>query len=472
MNDDHCSVPFDPETSRAVLTLAPETPTPTTPAIGADMGAAPAGADTPRAAARRAVEGIWRIEASRVVAAAMRLVRDFDTAEDLAQEALIAAVETWSKRGIPDRPGAWLVTTVRRRALDWLRHRRTAAAKAGPLGFELDLRHETASDAHTARIEADRDDPLGDELLALMFTACHPLLAPEGRAALTLRTVGGLTTEEIARAYLTPVPTVAQRIVRAKRTLTAARVPFEVPRGAELKARLASVLEVLYLMFNEGYSATAGRDWMRPALAEEALRLGRVLAGRMPRESEVQGLVALMELQDSRFPARLAPDGEPILLLDQDRGRWDRLLIRRGLAALARAERLPGPLGPYALQAAIAACHARATSASETDWPRIAALYDALAATAPSPVVTLNRAVAVAMAFGPAAGLAIADALTGDPALARYHLLPAVRGDLLLRLGRDEEAKNELERAAALTRNDRERTLLLQRTAACRSASR
>jgi RNA polymerase sigma-70 factor (ECF subfamily) len=395
------------------------------------------------------------------------MVRDVGLAEDLAQDALVVALEKWPRSGVPDNPGAWLMATAKHRAIDLLRRGPLLERKHQELGREIEARRELAG------IELDDaiDDPVGDDLLRLMLTACHPVLAAESRVALTLRLLGGLTTEEIARAFLVPEPTVAQRIVRAKRTLREARVPFEVPRGAELAARLSSVLEVLYLVFNEGYSATAGGDWVRPALCEEALRLGRVLAELAPGEPEVHGLMALMEIQASRLRARVGPSGEPILLLDQDRARWDHLLVGRGLAALARAEALGGALGPYALQAAIAACHARARTAAATDWTRIAALYAALAQLAPSPVVELNRAVAVAMALGPAAGLEIVDALTGEPALASYHLLPSVRGDLLAKLGRLEEARAELERAASLTRNARERELLLGRAAACARGS-
>jgi RNA polymerase sigma-70 factor (ECF subfamily) len=395
------------------------------------------------------------------------MVRDVGLAEDLAQDALVVALEKWPRSGVPDNPGAWLMATAKHRAIDLLRRGPLLERKHQELGREIEARRELAG------IELDDaiDDPVGDDLLRLMLTACHPVLAAESRVALTLRLLGGLTTEEIARAFLVPEPTVAQRIVRAKRTLREARVPFEVPRGAELAARLSSVLEVLYLVFNEGYSATAGGDWVRPALCEEALRLGRVLAELAPGEPEVHGLMALMEIQASRLRARVGPSGEPILLLDQDRARWDHLLVGRGLAALARAEALGGALGPYALQAAIAAFHARARTAAATDWTRIAALYAALAQLAPSPVVELNRAVAVAMALGPAAGLEIVDALTGEPALASYHLLPSVRGDLLAKLGRLEEARAELERAASLTRNARERELLLGRAAACARGS-
>jgi RNA polymerase sigma-70 factor (ECF subfamily) len=411
----------------------------------------------------RAIDAVWRIESARLIAGLARIVRDVGLAEDLAQDALVAALERWPESGVPDKPGAWLMAAAKHRAIDRLRRGKLLERKHEELGRELEAQQEMAvTDLDTAI-----DDDVGDDLLRLMFVACHPLLSAEARVALTLRLLGGLTTEEIARAFLVPEPTVAQRIVRAKRTLAEARVPFEVPRGAELAARLASVLEVLYLVFNEGYSATAGDDWMRPALCDEALRLGRILAELAPREPEVHGLVALMEIQASRSGARVGPSGEPVLLLEQDRARWDQLLIRRGLAALSRAEELGGALGPYALQAAIAACHARARTPAETDWTRIAALYAALAQLAPSPVVELNRAVALAMAFGPAAGLELVDALATEPSLKGYHLLPSVRGDLLAKLGRFDEARAECERAAALTRNARERELLLERAAAC-----
>ncbi|TCO81707.1 RNA polymerase ECF family sigma subunit [Plasticicumulans lactativorans] len=416
----------------------------------------------------RSVEAIWRIESAKLVGALARLLRDVGLAEELAQDALVAALEQWPVDGIPERPGAWLMATAKHRAIDHLRRRALLERKHAALGRE----HEAEQAAlAAASFDAALDDDIGDDLLRLVFTACHPVLSREARVALTLRLLGGLSTAEIARAFLVPEATVAQRIVRAKRTLAEARVPFEVPRGPGLAARLSSVLEVVYLIFNEGYAATAGDDWMRPALCEEALRLGRILAGLAPQEPEVHGLVALMEIQASRARARTGPAGEPVLLLDQDRGRWDQLLIRRGLAALARAEALGGALGPYALQAAIAACHARARTPTETDWARIAALYDALAELAPSPVVELNRAVALAMAFGPEAGLELADALLAEPALQRYHLLPSVRGDLLARLGRHAEARAEFERAAALTRNGRERELLLARAAACAGAA-
>src|SRR5207249_2456207 len=383
-------------------------------------------------------------------------------AEDLAQDALVAALEQWPESGIPDNPGAWLMTTAKRRAIDLWRRNTRLERRHEELGRELEIQQKMAA----MDLDAAIDDPVGDDLLRLVFICCHPVLSKEGRVALTLRLLGGLTTEEIARAFLITEPAVAQRIVRAKRTLAETRVPFEVPRKDELAARLASVLEVVYLVFNEGYSATAGDEWMRPALCEEALRLGRILAELAPREPEVHGIVALMEIQASRAAARIGPSGEPILLLDQDRSRWDHLLVRRGLAALSRAEQLGGRLGPYGLQAAIAACHARSRTAGETDWAGIAALYDALAQIAPSPVVELNRAVAVAMAFSPAEGLALVDALVSEPALEHYHLLPAVRGDLLVKLGRLDEARVEFERAASLTRNAREKKLLLDRAAA------
>jgi len=412
----------------------------------------------------RAIDAVFRIESARLIAGLARIVRDVGVAEELAQDALVAALERWPAAGIPDNPGAWLMATAKHRAIDLLRRRTLLERKHEEIGRQIEARQEqTAADLDDA-IEAD----VGDDLLRLIFTACHPVFSSEARVALTLRLLGGLTTEEIARAFLVPEPTVAQRIVRAKRTLAEARVPFEVPRGRELAARLSSVLEVLYLVFNEGYSATAGDDWMRPALCEDALRLGRILAELAPKEPEVHGLVALMEIQASRSAARVGPSGEPVLLLDQNRARWDQLLIRRGLAALERAEELGGALGPYALQAAIAACHARALTPEETNWARIVALYDALARLAPSPVVDLNRAVAVAMTSGPAAGLELVDALTSEPSLKGYHLLPSVRGDLLAKLGRFEEAGAEFERAAALTRNARERALLLERAAACR----
>jgi len=407
----------------------------------------------------RAIDAVWRIESARLIAGLTRIVRDVGLAEELAQDALVAALEQWPKAGVPDNPGAWLMATAKHRAIDLWRREKLLERKHQELGRELELQQELA----VPDFEAAIDDPVGDDLLRLLFISCHPILSPEARAALTLRLLGGLTTEEIARAFLTSQPTIAQRIVRAKRSLAEARVPFEVPRGAELGARLASVVEVIYLIFNEGYSATGGGDWMRPALCDEALRLGRILAELAPNEPEVHGLVALMEIQSSRLRARTGPTGEPILLLDQNRARWDQLLIRRGFSALDRAEKLRAELGPYTLQAAIAACHARASTAAETDWRRIAALYQALAERVPSPVVELNRAVAVSMAEGPAAGLAIVDALASEPSLKNYHLLPSVRGDLLAKLGRLEEARAEFEKAAALTRNTRERELLLDR---------
>jgi len=415
--------------------------------------------------AHRAIEAVWRIESARLIAGLARLVGDVGVAEDLAQDALVAALETWPEAGVPDNPGAWLMATAKHRALDQLRRGPMLDRKHAELGRDLEERQERA----VSDIETAADDDFGDDMLRLIFTACHPVLATEARVALTLRLLGGLTTAEIARAFLVPEPTVAQRIVRAKRTLREARVPVEAPRGADRAARLASVLEVLYLVFNEGYSATGGEDWVRPALAEDALRLGRILAELATEEPEVHGLVALMELQASRLGARVGPAGEPVLLQDQDRARWDQLLIRRGLAALERAEALEArggfALGPYALQAEIAACHARARAVEDTDWTRITALYDALAQLAPSPVVELNRAVAYAMAFGPAAGLEIADRLVDDPALARYHLLPAVRADFLAKLGRYREALAETEQAAGLATNAREKQLLVDRAA-------
>ncbi|HET7426654.1 MAG TPA: RNA polymerase sigma factor [Gemmatimonadales bacterium] len=409
----------------------------------------------------RAIDAVWRIESARLIAGLTRLVGDVGAAEDLAQDALVAALEKWPAAGVPDNPGAWLMATAKHRAIDIIRRRSMLDRKHQQLGHELEAQQE----AVVADLDAAIDDHVGDDLLRLMFVACHPVLPMEARVALTLRLLGGLTTGEIARAFLVPETTVAQRIVRAKRTLADAKVPFEVPRGAELDARLGAVLGVIYLIFNEGYSATAGDDWMRPTLCQEALRLGRVLAGLAPSEPEVHGLVALMEIQASRSAARVTASGEPVLLLEQDRGRWDQLLIRRGLAALTRAEELGGAHGPYALQAAIAACHARARSPDATDWERIATLYDELAQRTPSPVVELNRAVAVGMARGPAAGLELADALQSESSLKSYHLLPSVRGDLLSKLGRSEEARAEFERAASLTQNARERTLLLQRAA-------
>jgi len=407
----------------------------------------------------RAIDAVWRIESAKIIGGVARMVRDVGLAEELAQEALLSALEAWPATGIPDNPGAWLMATAKNRALDHFRHRKLTERKHEELARELEIEQELAVPDYTAAL----DDDIGDDLLRLMFTACHPVLSTEARVALTLRLLGGLTTDEIARAFLVSEATIAQRIVRAKRTLSEAHVPFEVPRKEELAQRLASSLEVIYLVFNEGYSATAGDDWMRPQLCEEALRLGRILAELTPNEPEVHGLVALMEIQASRLKARTGRGGEPVLLLDQNRARWDPLLIRRGLAALARAESLGGTLGPYALQAAIAACHARATIAEATDWERIAALYDALAGLAPSPVVELNRAVAVTMAFGAAEGLALVDRLQSERVLADYHLLPAVRGDLLEKLGRREEAATEFKRAAGMTRNGRERELLLKR---------
>jgi RNA polymerase sigma factor (sigma-70 family) len=415
----------------------------------------------------RAIDAVWRIESARVIAGVARIVRDVGLAEELAQDALVAALEQWPDQGVPRNPGAWLMGTAKHRAIDLLRRRERLERKLEELGQGLEAEQEGTASEFDAALD---EDQIADDLLRLMFVSCHPVLSTEARVALTLRLLGGLTTGEIARAFLVPESTVAQRVVRAKRTLAEAHVPFEVPVGAELGARLSSVLEVLYLVFNEGYAATAGDDWMRPALCEEALRLGRVLAELLPREPEVHGLVALMEIQASRSRARTGPSGEPVLLLDQDRGRWDHLLIRRGLLALARAEELGGALGPYTLQASIAACHGRARTAEETDWMRIAALYDALARLAPSPVVELNRAVAHAMAFGPATGLELVDVLTSEPALREYHLLPSVRGDLLAKLGRLPEAREEFERAASLTRNERERRLLLERAAACVTA--
>ncbi|HEY8825217.1 MAG TPA: RNA polymerase sigma factor [Candidatus Limnocylindria bacterium] len=414
---------------------------------------------------RQAIDVVWRIEAPRLIAGLTRLVRDVGLAEDLAQDALVAALEQWPESGVPDNPGAWLMATAKHRGIDRLRRNERLERKQEQLGRELELQQEMAM----ADLAPTNDD-VDDDLLRLMFISCHPILAPEARVALTLRLLASLTTEEIARAYLVPVATIAQRIVRAKRTLTDAHVRFEVPSGAELDARLSSVLQVIYLVFNEGYAATAGDDLMRAGLCEDALRLGRILAGLALNEPEVHGLVALMEIQASRSRARVGPSGEIVLLLDQDRGRWDSLHISRGLAALERAERLGGALGPYALQAAIAACHARARTAADTDWARIAALYDALAEVMPSPVVELNRAVAVGMAFGPAAGLALVDALASEPSLSTYHFLPSARGDLLEKLGRAGEARAEFERAAALTQNARERDFLLARAAACARA--
>lgn len=417
-------------------------------------------------AVHRSIDAVWRIESAKLIAALTRLVRDVGLAEELAQDALVAALEQWPREGIPTNPAAWLMATAKHRAIDRLRRLQMQQLKHEEIGRELQELEQAMPD-----FDSQIDQQIDDDLLRLMFISCHPVLSTEARTALTLRLLGGLTTAEIARAFLVAEPTVAQRIVRAKRTLSEARVPFEVPRGEELGARLASVLEVIYLVFNEGYSATAGDDWMRPQLCEEALRLGRILAGLAPAEPEVHGLVALMEIQASRMHARVGAGGEPVLLLEQDRRRWDQLLIRRGLNALLRAQQLGGMMGPYALQAAIAACHARAHSAEDTDWERIAALYDALSQLAPSPVVELNRAVAVAMAFGPAEGLALADRLLQEPLMAQYHLLPSVRGDFLFKLGRHGEARAEFERAAALTRNLREQRLLLARAAACDEAA-
>jgi RNA polymerase sigma factor (sigma-70 family) len=419
----------------------------------------------------RAIEAVFRIEQAKLIAGLTRIVRDVGIAEELAQDALLAALEQWPKSGIPDRPGAWLTAVAKHRAIDLFRRNKLLERKHEELGYELGIEQETARPDFDAAIDGD----IGDDLLRLIFIACHPILAPEAQAALTLRLLGGLTTEEIARAFLVPEPTIAQRIVRAKRTLTEKRVPFEVPRREDLAGRLSSVLSVVYLIFNEGYSATAGDDWMRPQLCEEAQRLGRILAELAREEPEVHGLVALMEIQASRFGARTGPSGEPVLLLEQNRARWDQLLIRRGLAALQRTEALAGmpgrTPGPYALQAAIAACHARARRAEETDWARIVRFYGALGELAPSPIVELNRAVALAMLFGPAAGLEIVDTLKTEPALKNYHLLPSVRGDLLRKLGRHEEARAEFERAASLTRNARERAMLLDRAAACASGA-
>jgi RNA polymerase sigma-70 factor, ECF subfamily len=409
------------------------------------------------------IDAIWRIESPRLIGALTRMVRDVGVAEDLAQDALVAALEQWPESGVPDKPGAWLMAAAKHRAIDYFRRNKRIDEKHAEIGRAMDAEQPDVA----AQLTAALDDEVGDDVLRLIFIACHPVLSPEARVALTLRLLGGLTTDEIARAFLVPEPTIAQRIVRAKRSLAKARVPFEVPRGADLGARLASVLEVIYLVFNEGYSATAGSDWMRPALCEEALRLGRIIAELIPQEPEVHGLVALMEIQASRTRARTGPAGDPILLLDQNRALWDRLLIRRGLVALERAERLGASPGPYVLQASIAACHARALQAADTDWVRIAALYARLAQITPSPIIELNRAVAVGMALGPAAGLAIADELADDPSLRGYHLLPSVRGDLLMKVGRLDEARAEFERAASMTRNERERALLLARALAC-----
>jgi RNA polymerase sigma factor (sigma-70 family) len=418
---------------------------------------------TAAAATKKAIDAVWRIESPRLIGALVRMVRDVGLAEDLAQEALLAALERWPTTGIPDNPGAWLLATAKNRAIDQLRRAQMLERKRDVLEGESAISNPIV----TPDLDATLDENVGDDLLRLVLIACHPVLSREARAALTLRLVAGLTTDEIARAFLVPEPTIAQRIVRAKRTLAEARVPFEVPRGEDLGARVPSVLEVIYLVFNEGYTAMRGDDWIRTDLCEDALRLGRILAGLLPDAAEVHGLLALLELQASRTRARTGPSGEPILLLEQDRSRWDHLLVQRGLTALARAESLARPLGPYTLQAAIAACHARAHTAEETDWLRIVALYDALVEITQSPVVELNRAVAVAMAFGPAAGLEIVDALADHPAMQSYHLHPSVRGDLLLKLGRGDEARREFERAARLAQNARERALLLARAAAC-----
>jgi len=430
---------------------------------------------TASASIHRTIEAVWHMESARIIGALARILRDVGLAEELAQDALVAALEQWPKEGTPDNPAAWLTAAAKHRAVDLIRRRELHARKSDALTYEIENQLADAAPDLDAAVERAFDEPIGDDVLRLIFIACHPVLSREARVALTLRLLGGLTTDEIARAFLVAEPTIAQRIVRAKRTLAEARAPFEVPPPAELAVRLASVLEVLYLIFNEGYAATAGDDWTRPALCEEALRLGRVLAELAPEEPEVHGLVALMEIQASRLRARTGADGEPVLLLDQDRSRWDRLLMRRGIAALERAEALAqrnrAGLGPYALQAAIAACHARATSAEATDWIGIVALYDALAQIAASPVVELNRAVAVSMAYGPAAGLEAADALQDEPQLAQYHLLPSVRGDLLFRLGRLGEARSEFERAAAMTRNRSEQLLLARRAAECAQPS-
>lgn len=416
----------------------------------------------PPDAVRRTLDAVWRIESAQIIATLVRMVGDIDMAEEVAHDALVIALEQWPEAGIPDKPGAWLTATAKHRAIDRIRRNATLVRKQEELAHQWEFTHE----AHANEFDAALEDDMGDDVLRLIFMVCHPVLSTEARVTLTLRLLGGLTTEEIARAFLASKTTIAQRIVRAKRTLAAAQVPFEMPQGAARGARLASVLEVIYLIFNEGYAATAGHDWVRPALCEDALRLGRILAERTPQEGEVHGLVALMELQASRLRARVGPSGEPILLLDQNRARWDRFLIQRGLSALARAENLGGALGPYALQAAIAACHARARTAEETDWPRIAALYDALAQVIPSPVVELNRAVAVAMAYGPATGLELVDALADEPTLQHYHWLPSVRGDLLFKLGRYREAQTEFARAASLTNNAREHALLIERAQA------
>ncbi|MDR5854551.1 RNA polymerase sigma factor [Caballeronia sp. LZ062] len=423
-----------------------------------------ASSDEREAATRRTIEAVWRIESAKVIASVARVVHDVALAQELAQDAFVAALEHWSRAGVPEKPGAWLMTTAKNRALDRLRQHALHARKHEELGRDLDAQEMHVTPDFVDSLDAAREDDIGDDLLRLVFTACHPVLSLDARVALTMRLLGGLTTDEIARAFLAPEPTIAQRIVRAKRTLSAARVPFEVPKGDERTARIASVLEVIYLIFNEGYSATAGDDWMRPALCEDALRLGRILAELMPLESEVHGLVALMEIQASRTKARVDRDGRPVLLPDQDRSRWDPLLIRRGLAALRRAEALGGARGVYALQAALAACHVRAPSAAETDWTMIVALYDALMQVAPTPVIELNRAVAVSMASGPEAALAIVDRLRDESALKSYHWLPGVRADLLARLGRVDEARAEFARAAELAKNGREREFLLRRS--------
>ena len=416
----------------------------------------------------RTIDAVWRIESAKLIAGLTRIVKDVGLAEDLAQDALVAALEQWPTSGVPDNPGAWLMAIAKRRAIDVLRRGPMLDRKHAEIGHDLESKQESPE----PELAEALDDEVGDDLLRLVFIACHPVLSTEARVALTLRLLGGLTTDEIARAFLVPESTIAQRIVRAKRTLSDAKVPFEVPRGPELAARISSVLEVIYLIFNEGYSATSGDDWVRPELCQDALRLGRIVAELAPNAPEVHGLVALMEIQASRLRARVGPTGEPIVLLDQNRAKWDRVLIQRGLAALERAESLGGALGPFALQGAIAACHARARAAAETDWPRIASLYQALAQVTPSPIVELNRAVALSMAFGPAAGLALVDTLTSEPSLAKYHLLPSVRGDFLRKLGRFEEARVELERAASLTRNARERELLLERARCCAESAK
>jgi len=426
-----------------------------------------ASADINRSQIDRTIDAVWRMESARLIAGLTRIVRDVGIAEELAQDALVAALEQWPESGIPQNPGAWLMAAAKHRAIDLLRRNTRLERKHEELARELEEQQQRSFADFATALAGAADGDIEDDLLRLVFISCHPVLSPESRVALTLRLLGGLTTPEIARAFLTPEPTIAQRIVRAKRTLAEAHVPFEVPTGLDRTARLSSVLEVIYLIFNEGYSATAGEDWLRPALCEDALRLGRILAGLAPNEPEVHGLVALMEIQASRSAARLGPAGEPILLLDQDRSRWDQLLIRRGLAALARAQQLSSTPGPYALQAAIAACHARARTGDETDWPRIAALYGALVQRQPSPIVELNRAVALAMAFGPAVGLELVDSLAAEPSLANYHRLPSVRAELLSRLGRLDEARPEFERAASLARNARERELLLSRARAC-----